>query len=99
MGATVLRMRAVDELPDLVFTANAALIYQDQAFVSSFKHVQRQRERPVFAEWFHQHGFEVHRLEEGMYHEGAGDALFCGELYMPVIASAATRWRTSSWRK
>jgi N-dimethylarginine dimethylaminohydrolase len=66
-------------LPDLVFTANAALIFKQQAILSHFRHVQRQGEEPLCAEWFAQHGFEVVRLPEGRYFEGAGDALFCGD--------------------
>jgi N-dimethylarginine dimethylaminohydrolase len=33
----------------------------------------------VFDAWFSEHGFTVQHLPEGMHHEGAGDALFCGD--------------------
>src|SRR5690349_3728402 len=66
-------------LPDLVFTANAALIYQRRAILSHFRHPQRQGEEPLCAEWFKHSGFVVEQLPEGRYFEGAGDALFCGE--------------------
>lgn len=66
-------------LPDLVFTANAGLIYRDVFISSRFRHAVRARESPYFEAWFAQHGFSVEHLPEGMYHEGAGDALFCGE--------------------
>jgi N-dimethylarginine dimethylaminohydrolase len=66
-------------LPDLVFTANAGLIYQDVFVSSRFRHAVRARESPYFDAWFAEHGFQVEHLPEGMYHEGAGDALFCGD--------------------
>ncbi|HEY8506685.1 MAG TPA: arginine deiminase-related protein, partial [Gemmataceae bacterium] len=66
-------------LPDLVFTANAGLVYRDRFFSSSFRHEVRARESPYFDAWFADHGFEVIHLPEGMYFEGAGDALFCGD--------------------
>jgi N-dimethylarginine dimethylaminohydrolase len=39
----------------------------------------RARESPVFDKWFAGHGFTVEHLPENTYHEGAGDALFCGD--------------------
>ena len=66
-------------LPDLVFTANAALIYKQTAILAHFRHEQRQGEELHCAAWFAQHGFAVERLPEGRYFEGAGDALYCGE--------------------
>src|SRR5271165_6912407 len=36
------------EAPDLVFTANAALISGELAIVSSFRHPQRRREQAVY---------------------------------------------------
>jgi N-dimethylarginine dimethylaminohydrolase len=66
-------------LPDLVFTANAGLIYKDVFVSSRFRHEVRARESPYFDAWFAEHGFRVEHLPPGMYHEGAGDALFCGD--------------------
>ncbi len=65
-------------LPDLVFTANAGLVFKDRFFSSRFRHEVRARESPYFDAWFAEHGFRVEYLPEGMYFEGAGDALFCG---------------------
>ncbi len=65
-------------LPDLVFTANAGLIFRDRFFSSRFRHEVRARESPHFDAWFAGHGFTVEHLPEGCYFEGAGDALFCG---------------------
>jgi N-dimethylarginine dimethylaminohydrolase len=65
-------------LPDLVFTANAGLVFKKRFFSSRFRHEVRAREEPFFEAWFAAHGFTVEHLPEGTYFEGAGDALFCG---------------------
>src|SRR5262249_52527086 len=66
-------------LPDLVFTANAGLIFKDRFFSSRFRHDVRARETPHFDAWFAEHSYIVETLPEGMFFEGAGDALFCGK--------------------
>lgn len=65
-------------LPDLVFTANAGLVYKNRFFSSQFRHAVRAKESPHFDAWFAAHGFTVEHLPEGMFFEGAGDALFAG---------------------
>lgn len=66
--------------PDLVFTANAALISpfknSRKAILTRFKHPQRQGEEPIFEEWLTQKGFDVIKLPLDCSFEGAGDALF-----------------------
>src|ERR1700685_2476015 len=49
--AEVASLPAVEGLPDLVFTANAALIYHENAVLSSFRCLERQPEYPDFAKW------------------------------------------------
>lgn len=78
-GVDVELMEPVAGLPDLVFTANAGMIYHQKAILSRFRHRQRQGEQPHYQRWFEQHGFEVVDLGEGWDFEGAGDALFCGD--------------------
>jgi N-dimethylarginine dimethylaminohydrolase len=79
VGAQISLLEPAAGLPDLVFTANAALIYERRAILSHFRHPQRQGEEPLCAEWFEKQGFTVERLPAGRFFEGAGDALFCGE--------------------
>src|SRR5947207_550293 len=79
LGVTVELMRPRQGLPDLVFTANAGLVFGRRFFSSSFRHEVRARESPYFDAWFAEHGFTVEHLPEGVFFEGAGDALFCGE--------------------
>jgi len=80
LGVTVELMTPQPSLPDLVFTANAGLVFRTRFFSSSFRHEVRARETPHFDAWFARHGFIVEHLPEGMYFEGAGDALFCGPI-------------------
>jgi N-dimethylarginine dimethylaminohydrolase len=78
-GARVSMLEAIEGLPDLVFTANAAMIYRNQALLSRFRHRQRQGEEPYNRKWLGEHGFEVVDVPENFSFEGAGDALFCGD--------------------
>ena len=78
-GAKILLLEPVRGLPDLVFTANAALVFHDGAVLARFRHPERQGEEPYDAAWLAAAGFTVHRLAAGVYFEGAGDALFCGD--------------------
>jgi len=78
LGVQVERMAPQVGLPDLVFTANAGLVFGQHFFSSRFRHEVRARETPYFDAWFAAHEFDVRHLPDGMYFEGAGDALFCG---------------------
>src|SRR5262245_2216345 len=59
-------------LPDLVFTANAGLVFRNTFLSSRFRHEVRAKESPHFDAWCREHGFTVEHLPENMYHEGAG---------------------------
>src|SRR5262249_42746024 len=78
LGVQVELLKPQPGLPDLVFTANAGLIFRNRFFSSRFRHEVRARETPYDDAWFAEHDFTVEHLPEGMYFEGAGDALFCG---------------------
>jgi N-dimethylarginine dimethylaminohydrolase len=78
-GAKVSLQTPVRGLPDLVFTANAAMIFRRTAVLSRFRFQQRQGEEAYDAQWLAEHGFEVIPPPEKTCFEGAGDALFCGE--------------------
>jgi N-dimethylarginine dimethylaminohydrolase len=95
LNADVQLLDPVSGLPDLVFTANAGLVWHETVFLSSFRHPARQGETPVDAAWFASFGFETRTLPAGMNFEGAGDALFCGDtLY---AGSAATPAPCTGW--
>ena len=83
-GAKISLLKPVPGLPDLVFTANAALIYGDnrggnRAVLANFLHPQRQGETAHDEAFLAAAGFAIQRLPEEFAFEGAGDALFCGD--------------------
>jgi N-dimethylarginine dimethylaminohydrolase len=69
----------VKGLPDMVFTANAGIVYRDLFIPARFRYGVRQGESPHFECWARAAGFQILQLPEGYNHEGAGDALFCGD--------------------
>jgi N-dimethylarginine dimethylaminohydrolase len=79
LGVVVEWLEPVAGLPDLVFTANAGLIYRDTFVSARFRHGVRQGETPLFDLRARAQGFRVVTLPKGFHFEGAGDALFCGE--------------------
>lgn len=79
LGVCVETMTPQPGLPDLVFTANAGLVFHTRFLSSRFRHEVRAKESPHFDAWFAANGFAVEHLPEHTFHEGAGDALFCGD--------------------
>ena len=79
VGASISEVPPVKGLPDLVFTANAALVYNQQAILAHFKHPQRQGEEPHYRRSLEENGWEVLVIPGDYSFEGAGDALFCGD--------------------
>lgn len=75
-GATVKIMEAVEELPDLVFTANAGLIDGKRFIPSNFRYPERQPEIVNNNAWFRSHDFEVVNFssDSALHFEGCGDA-------------------------
>ncbi len=80
LGVQVELLEPRSGLPDLVFTANAGLMFKNRFISSQFRYEVRARETPEFDSWFAAHGYQVEHLPPGMYFEGAGDALFCGAM-------------------
>jgi N-dimethylarginine dimethylaminohydrolase len=79
LGVSIELLDPTSGLPDLVFTANAGLVYGKRVLVARFRYGERQGETAYFQRWFSEHKFHVESLPGGMFFEGAGDALFCGE--------------------
>lgn len=68
-------------LPDMVFTANAAVVLDGKAIVSHFLHKERQGEEKYFSDYFQQlkeRGIlsRVEKFPAGLVQEGAGDCLW-----------------------
>jgi N-dimethylarginine dimethylaminohydrolase len=81
LGAAVELVSPAAGVPDLVFTANAAVVLDQRALLSRFRHAERRREEPHFAVAFRAlqaRGVidEVRQLPDGMVLEGAGDCVF-----------------------
>jgi N-dimethylarginine dimethylaminohydrolase len=75
---------AVKGLPDLVFPANAAVVLDGRVLLARFRHPERQGEEPVFRAVFQKlkaRGLvhDIVDLPEGLFHEGAGDAIWDAE--------------------
>ncbi|MGH7255202.1 MAG: dimethylarginine dimethylaminohydrolase family protein, partial [Nitrospirales bacterium] len=81
-GAVLERMVPVPGLPDMVFTANAGVVFGRRAVPSRFRHPERQREETHFEAWFEAHGYELITLPAGVYFEGAGDLLGVPDLWL-----------------
>ena len=80
-GAQIETVEPQPGLPDLVFTANAAVVLDRKAVLARFLHPERQREQPIFAEAFaglRARGLidEVVELPAGVTLEGAGDCIW-----------------------
>jgi len=80
-GAHVETIGAVKGLPDLVFPANAAVVLDGRVLLARFRHPERQGEEPIFRSVFQRlktRGLvdELIDLPEGLFHEGAGDAIW-----------------------
>ena len=79
VGAKVSTIDPIDGLPDMVFTANAALIFKGRAIMARFRHSERQGEQTHCQAWLADGGLKTETLHGDAYFEGAGDALFCGD--------------------
>ncbi|HET9051170.1 MAG TPA: arginine deiminase-related protein [Candidatus Dormibacteraeota bacterium] len=79
LGMPVELADPVPGLPDMVFTANAAVVRGRRAVLSRFRHCERQREEEHWARELTRLGYDVHRLPSDLAFEGAGDALFVGD--------------------
>jgi len=80
-GAMIETVPPLEGAPDLVFTANAAVVLDGKALLARFRHPERQIEEPVFAAGFRAlaaRGLidEVIQLPRGVALEGAGDCLW-----------------------
>jgi N-dimethylarginine dimethylaminohydrolase len=73
--ADIVLMDPQPDLPDMVFTANAGVVYGNKAIASHFMPHERRPEEPHLKTWFRDNGFELLELDEKIGFEGAGDCL------------------------
>jgi N-dimethylarginine dimethylaminohydrolase len=79
LGQEVVLAEPVRGLPDMVFTANAGVVWNGRAVLSHFRHAERQGEESHWEAFFARHGFALTLPPRDMHFEGAGDALFVGD--------------------
>src|SRR5438132_499652 len=79
LGVPVDLADPVQGQPDMVFTANAAVVWNRRAVLSNFRHDERHGEEVHWLAELERRGFDVHRLPHEIAFEGAGDALFVGD--------------------
>lgn len=80
-GAQVMVMTGAKGLPDMVFPANAAVVLDGKAMVARFKCNERRGEEPLFLKFFRSFQARglldtVSQYPEGVFQEGAGDAIW-----------------------
>jgi N-dimethylarginine dimethylaminohydrolase len=81
-GAEIELLEPRAGLPDLVFTANAGTVNSRTLVPSRFRHPQRQPEVEHDVDWFRSQGFTVSPLPASVVHEGAGDCLPVGRVFL-----------------
>jgi N-dimethylarginine dimethylaminohydrolase len=79
LGESIALAAPVAGLPDMVFTANAAVLWRRRAVLSRFHHAERAGEERHWRAALEELGFVVHEVAAGASFEGAGDALFVGD--------------------
>jgi N-dimethylarginine dimethylaminohydrolase len=62
--------------PDMVFTANAGMVFGDRFVPSRFRHQERAGEEAHFACWAEHAAYAITPLPDDVFFEGAGDALY-----------------------
>jgi N-dimethylarginine dimethylaminohydrolase len=79
LGETIELTESVAGLPDMVFTANAAVVWRGRAVLSRFHHPERAGEESHWRAALERLRFDVHEVPPELSFEGAGDALFVGD--------------------
>lgn len=89
LGWEVVLIDPVEGLPDMVFTANGGLCYQDKAVLPNFRQVDRQAETEKFKQWFSANGYQELYMPKYNF-EGEGDAFVWRGQYLLI----GYPWRT-----
>lgn len=88
LGHRVELLAPLPGLPDMVFSANGALVVGGRAYGARFRHAERRPEAEAHARWLRAHGIAVHTPEHT--NEGEGDFLVLRDVVL-----AGTGFRTS----
>lgn len=80
-GFTIELITPVQTLPDMVFTANAGLIWKNSFIKSNFRHKERKGEEKYFKNWFKKKGMRIKEIPQNITFEGEGDTLKSGNIF------------------
>lgn len=91
LGVKVRIIDQIDGLPDMVFTADQAVVKDNIALMSNFAETERKGEQEVYRKWFEDNGYELKFLPENLSFEGNGELHFWNDRYF-----VGTGFRTST---
>ncbi|MEU6194022.1 dimethylargininase [Streptomyces sp. NPDC047061] len=77
LGHTVEVIDPLPGLPDMVYAANGATVFEGKVLGARFRHLERTAEGPAYLQWFARNGFTDILWPEHV-NEGAGDYLRAG---------------------
>lgn len=75
LSAETFCLKPKKSLPDLVFSADAGVVYHQSFVQANFYHPQRKKEGEIYSQWFKKRGYQLYQLTNGFSFEG-GDFLF-----------------------
>jgi len=94
-GAHITLMPPVQGFPDMVFTRNGFLtLPKKTAILSSFAHLERQKERVYFFTWLNAQKYYILHFPDTAVFEGNGEAIFCKDKLF--VGYGSTRAQFSS---
>lgn len=79
LGLDVYLAPPVSKLVDMVFTANLGVIIGNKVLMSNFTPMRRREESEYFASFLRKLGYLPYHLPQGIFFEGAGDAIVFGD--------------------
>lgn len=73
LGVKINLIEQGENVPDMVFTTNAGVVWENTFIASNFRPAERKPEEVLFQQWFKDNGYQLKTLD--CYHSGEGDAL------------------------
>lgn len=67
-------------LPDMTFSGDPGMVYNDRFIPSNFRAKERSGEVEHYVKWFSDRGFTIQRMPSDVYFEGLGDVVFHNDL-------------------
>ena len=90
LGHDVEVIEPVPEAPDMVFSANGAVVRGGRVLTARFRHRERAPEQVPYQRWFLEHGFRDVRPARSFF-EGQGDVTFAGPVALAGWGFRTTR--------